>query len=399
MNKTPRGERLVISFFGNRNVGKSSLINALVEQTVAIVSDVPGTTTDPVKKMYELIPLGPVTLYDTPGLDDFGDIGEKRIESTVKVMKRTDLAIVVIGEKGITENDLKVIELIKKHHLPFLVVFNKNDIRKAADNDIDLCVKGNISFVLLSAQQKEGIEELKELIMQIGKSINFSEDTILGDLVNQGDVVVLVTPIDLSAPKGRLILPQVQVLRDLLDHNCIAVVVKETELAKAMKSVKPVLVVTDSQAIAQVIEILPPEQPFTTFSILFARYKGDIEILAAGANVIDDLQTGDKVLIAEACSHHTQSDDIGRFKIPQWINEYTGKKIEFVIYAGSDYPDDLSQYRLVIQCGGCMLNKREMHTRIELAGKQNVPITNYGVVISKVHNALDRTINPVLNRY
>lgn len=394
MNKIPRGERIIIGVFGNRNVGKSSLINSITGQEIAIVSDTPGTTTDPVKKAYELIPLGPVIFYDTPGLDDYGQIGELRVKSTKKVIRRTNIAVVVIGENGLTKNDIKVIELIKENNLPVLIAFNKNDLKEVSETDLNYCRSNDLGYVEVSAREKSGIDILKNHLTNLGSSLTFNKDTILGDLVCAGDIIFLVTPIDLSAPKGRLILPQVQVIRDVLDNNCIAVTAKENGLTASLKSLntKPALVITDSQAIEFVNKTVPKDIKITTFSILFARYKAELEDLVKGAGMIDNLKEDDKILIAEACSHHIESDDIGRFKLPQWLEKFTGKKLDFTFYQGNDYPDNLRDFKLIVHCGGCMLNRKEMCNRIDIAKKFSVPISNYGLTIAKVHNALERCL-------
>jgi len=339
MSSTPRGERLIITLLGNRNSGKSSLINALTNQEIAIVSEVPGTTTDPVAKRYELLPLGPVTFYDTAGLDDMGELGEKRI--------------------------------------------------RAAYNDL--------AWISVSATTKENITVAKEKIIELAPFYLKEERPLVRDIVHSGDRVILVTPIDSSAPKGRLILPQVQVLRDLLDSGAVTTVVREFELNKALKALKsePDLVITDSQVIQRVVNQLPPQVPLTTFSILFARYKGDLEALIKGCQKIDELKDGDRILIAEACSHHPQKDDIGRTKIPNWLKNYTQKDLNFDIAAGSDFPDNLEDYALIIHCGACMLNQKEMNNRIREAERRGVPITNYGLAISKLHGYFERTIAPL----
>ena len=397
MSSTPRGERLIITLLGNRNSGKSSLINALTNQEIAIVSEVPGTTTDPVAKRYELLPLGPVTFYDTAGLDDMGELGEKRIRAAYKVLFKTDMAIFVNDGSPFQENELKALQRLKEMKLPVLVIFNKSDLRKPHENNIEFCQKNDLAWISVSAKTKENITLAKEKIIELAPS-NFKEERpLVRDIVHSGDRVILVTPIDSSAPKGRLILPQVQVLRDLLDSGAVTTVVREFELNKALKALKsePDLVITDSQVIQKVVNQLPPQVPLTTFSILFARYKGDLEALIKGSQKIDELKDGDRILIAEACSHHPQQDDIGRTKIPNWLKNYTQKDLNFDIAAGSDFPDNLEDYALIIHCGACMLNQKEMNNRIREAERRGVPITNYGLAISKLHGYFERTIAPL----
>ena len=397
MSSTPRGERLIITLLGNRNSGKSSLINALTNQEIAIVSEVPGTTTDPVAKRYELLPLGPVTFYDTAGLDDMGELGEKRIRAAYKVLFKTDMAIFVNDGSPFQENELKALQRLKEMKLPVLVIFNKSDLRKPHQNNIEFCQENDLAWISVSAKTKENITLAKEKIIELAPSNLKEERPLVRDIVHSGDRVILVTPIDSSAPKGRLILPQVQVLRDLLDSGAVTTVVREFELNKALKALKsePDLVITDSQVIQRVVNQLPPQVPLTTFSILFARYKGDLEALIKGCQKIDELKDGDRILIAEACSHHPQKDDIGRTKIPNWLKNYTQKDLNFDIAAGSDFPDNLEDYALIIHCGACMLNQKEMNNRIREAERRGVPITNYGLAISKLHGYFERTIAPL----
>ena len=397
MSSTPRGERLIITLLGNRNSGKSSLINALTNQEIAIVSEVPGTTTDPVAKRYELLPLGPVTFYDTAGLDDMGELGEKRIRAAYKVLFKTDMAIFVNDGSPFQENELKALQRLKEMKLPVLVIFNKSDLRKPHQNNIEFCQDNDLAWISVSATTKENITVAKEKIIELAPFYLKEERPLVRDIVHSGDRVILVTPIDSSAPKGRLILPQVQVLRDLLDSGAVTTVVREFELNKALKALKsePDLVITDSQVIQKVVTQLPPQVPLTTFSILFARYKGDLEALIKGCQKIDELKDGDRILIAEACSHHPQKEDIGRTKIPNWLKNYTQKDLNFDIAAGSDFPDNLEDYALIIHCGACMLNQKEMNNRIREAERRGVPITNYGLAISKLHGYFERTIAPL----
>ena len=397
MSSTPRGERLVITLLGNRNSGKSSLINALTNQEIAIVSEVPGTTTDPVAKRYELLPLGPVTFYDTAGLDDMGELGEKRIRAAYKVLFKTDMAIFVNDGNPFQENELNALQRLKEMKLPVLVIFNKSDLREPDSKNIEFCQQNEIPWVSVSARTKDNITLAKEKIIELAPSYCKEERPLVSDIIYPGDRVILVTPIDASAPKGRLILPQVQVLRDLLDSRAVTTVVREFELGEALAALnsEPDLVITDSQVIQKVVSELPPQVPLTTFSILFARYKGDLVTLVKGCQKIDDLKEGDRILIAEACSHHPQKDDIGRVKIPNWLKNYIHKDLSFDISVGSDFPENLEDYALIIHCGACMLNQTEMNNRIREAERRGVPITNYGLAISKLHGYFERTIAPL----
>lgn len=395
-NKAPRGVRLVITLIGRRNAGKSSLINAIVGQDVAIVSNLPGTTTDPVAKHYELLPLGPVTFYDTAGLDDSGEVGELRIKATNRILVRTDIAIVVVDEAGLSDYELGMIDKVSSLQIPFIVVFNKNDLREPTEADMDYCRKNGIPFYKTSALESCSVDELKKAVIDLAPEEMKREPVLAGDLFSEGDWVVCVVPIDLAAPKGRLILPQVQVLREILDCDAVAVTVKEREIEETLSSMKrnPALVITDSQVVLSVAGDVPEDIPLTTFSTLFARYKGDLPMLVEGAKAIDSLQDGDTVLIGEACSHHPVADDIGKVKIPRWVRQYTGKDINFVMYSGHDFPEDLDRFKLVIHCGACMLNRSEMLRRIKECRRSGVPVTNYGVAISKVQGVLDRVISP-----
>jgi [FeFe] hydrogenase H-cluster maturation GTPase HydF len=393
MAKSIRGERSVVTFIGNRNVGKSSLLNAILEQNVAIVSAQPGTTTDPVHKIYELIPVGPVSFFDTAGLDDVGEVGEKRVAFAKRVLMKTNLAIIVVGDNGITSNYEEIFTYLREQNISFFIVFNKSDIRSPLPQEIEFCEKMKIPFVTLSVLAKKGINELRKMLIHHLLNMQNQQKTIIGDLIKKNDVFILVAPIDKSAPKGRLILPQVQVLREILDFNGIAIVLQPDELQKCLESLKnkPKLVITDSQALETVVTILPPDIAITTFSILFARYKGDLHTFQEGAQAVDTLQDGDKVLIAEACSHHVQDDDIGRIKIPRWLKEYSKKELHIEFASGSDYPSDLDKYKLVIHCGACMLNQAEMQKRIDITRLKKIPCTNYGMIISKLHGVFERT--------
>jgi len=397
MNETaPRALRAVISIIGCCNAGKSSLINAITGQEVAIVSPYSGTTTDAIAKPYELVPLGPVTFYDTAGLDDKGELGSLRIKATQKVLYRSDMAVAVIAETGITPFDRDMIAKIQKINIPLLIAFNKSDIKRPTAEDIAYCRQHNLPFIEVSSATGNNIHQLKEMLIALAPEDFKTEPALVADLINPGDTVVMVVPIDLSAPKGRLILPQVQVLREILDCNATAVVAKETELAETLKNLKqkPSLIITDSQVVQKVNAIVPDEIKMTTFSTLFARNKGDFSLMAEAANILDRLKDGDKVLIAEACSHHVQPDDIGKVKIPNLVKKYTGKNILFEFCAGNDFPENLESYSLVIHCGACMLNRREMKRRINECIARNTPITNYGMTISKVQGILPRVILP-----
>lgn len=385
LNNTPSAERVHISFFGNRNAGKSSLVNAFTGQDLSVVSPTLGTTTDPVRKAMELLPIGPVVIIDTPGLDDFGELGEKRIAKTKEVLGRSDIAVLVVdGLKGKDEHDLKMIELFQSHHLPYLVVYNKCDLLKIRQQLGD-------HEMYVSALTKENINALKERIAHLPR---LKEKPLVHDLVSRGDIVVLVIPIDESAPKGRLILPQQLVLRDLLDYGCIPVCTREKELALTLSLLKddPALVITDSQAFGYIKDIVPKNVPMTSFSILMARYKGSFDLSYQGIRAIENLQDGDRVLIAEGCTHHRQCNDIGTVKIPRWIKSYTHKDITIETSSGLSFPDDLTPYKMVIHCGGCMLNAKEVQTRMQRAKDQGVPITNYGMAIAYMNGILQRSL-------
>jgi [FeFe] hydrogenase H-cluster maturation GTPase HydF len=389
-------DRLILTLVGRRNAGKSSLINALTGQEIAIVSDTPGTTTDPVAKTYELLPIGPVTFYDTAGIDDVGELGEKRVKATRRALWRADIVLMVLDERGLGPLLTDLLDELASHETPVIAVCNKSDAGAPPEDDIRLLRSRGIPVFSVSSRTGEGVRELKDRMAQLVPADLTAEKVLVGDLIAPGSVVLLVTPIDLAAPAGRLILPQVQTIREILDHDAVAMIVKERELEEALNRLKdkPALVVADSQAILKVVGDVPRDVPLTTFSTVFARLKGDLSLLTDGADAIDKLKDGDRVLIAEACSHHVQADDIGRVKIPRWLRQYTGKELEVEVYAGHDFPDDLERFQLVIHCGACMSNRAEMMRRIRECKRCGVPITNYGVAISKLHGVLDRVIEP-----
>ena len=400
MNHTPLSERIHIGIFGKRNAGKSSIINAITGQDFAIVSDVKGTTTDPVMKAMELLPLGPVVFIDTPGLDDEGELGELRVKKAYQMLNKTDVALVVIdGKKGMTAEDESILAKIQEKGIPCIVVYNKKDL--VADVGVDRpsnlqkngIVENEEACVWVSTTTGENIDELKIMIANVIPKADVYK-AIVADLIKPLDFVVLVVPIDGSAPKGRLILPQQQTIRDILETGAVPVVVKDTELEEILDKlkVKPSLVITDSQVFGKVAQIIPEDIPLTSFSILMARYKGDLKTVVRGAYALDELQDGDTVLISEGCTHHRQCEDIGTVKLPKWIKEYTGKDIRFTFTSGTEFPDDLSKYKMVIHCGGCMLNEREMKYRLKCAEDAKVPMTNYGTAIAYMTGILIRSI-------
>ena len=397
LNSTPRSNRVHIALFGKRNAGKSSVINAITDQEIAIVSDVKGTTTDPVYKSMEILPIGPVVVIDTAGLDDIGELGELRKKKTIEVLNKTDVALVVVdASAGMTDYDHEIVEQIKKKNIPLIIALNKQDEKESHKDEIlEIKKQYNVPVIPVSAIKKSGIKTLKKAISE---SLPDDEDKfkIVGDLINPGDFVVLVTPIDKAAPKGRLILPQQQTIRDILESDAIAIVTKEYELKETLDHLgrKPKLVITDSQAFLKVAADTPKDIPMTSFSILFARYKGDLNELIKGAKAIDHLKDGDKVLISEGCTHHRQADDIGRVKIPRWIRQMTGKQIEFEYTSGTQFSEDVKQYALIVHCGACMLNKAAMEYRISHARELGVPIVNYGVLIAHVQGIIERAIKP-----
>ena len=390
MNQTPASERIHIGFFGKRNAGKSSVVNKVTGQTLAIVSPVKGTTTDPVYKTMELLPMGPVMIIDTPGIDDEGRLGELRVKKTYQVLNKTDVAVLVVdGTVGITNVDQEMIRMFKEKDIPYIVVFNKKDLCEQCSN-----MEGVLS-IWVSAEKGDGIHELKEKIAALSRQEE-SEKRIVGDMILPGDFVVLVVPVDSAAPKGRLILPQQQTIRDILDAGGITVVVKDSELKDALDGLgrKPKMVITDSQAFDKVSKITPEDIMLTSFSILFARYKGSLESTVKGAAGLNKLKDGDKVLISEGCTHHRQCEDIGTVKIPRWIERYTGKKLVYEWSSGTEFPEDLSDYSLVVHCGGCMLNEQEMKYRQKQAGRQGIPMTNYGILIACTQGILKRSLMP-----
>ena len=386
LNDTPSGERLHIGFFGVRNAGKSSLVNAVTNQELSVVSDIKGTTTDPVYKSMELLPLGPVMIIDTPGFDDFGQLGELRIKKTKEILNRTDIAVLVTdASAGLTGTDRELISLFAAREIPYIIVYNKSDIAPKSD------LKSN--EISVSALDKTNINQLKELIGTLVKTES-EKLKIVGDLIQPNDFVILVVPIDSAAPKGRLILPQQQTIRDILEAGAVPVVTRETELAETLRNTgkKPAMVITDSQAFGMVSKIVPEDIPLTSFSILMARYKGFLRDAVKGAAAIGNLRDGDKVLISEGCTHHRQCEDIGTVKLPKWLAEYTGAELQLEFTSGREFPEDLSGFSLVIHCGGCMLNEKEMKFRRKAAAAQNIPFTNYGTAIAFMKGILKRSI-------
>lgn len=384
MNDTPSSERIHIGFFGRRNAGKSSLVNAVTGQQLSVVSEVKGTTTDPVQKAMELLPMGPVVIIDTPGFDDEGQLGELRVQQTKRTLNRVDCAVLVVdGTVGKTAIDEQIIQLLVDKNIPYIVAYNKADLGAATEDD----------GLTVSALTGDGVWELKERVARLVKT---REQTgkLVSDLVRSGDVLILVVPIDKSAPKGRLILPQQQVIRDALEAGAMPMVTRETEYPMALERLgrKPALVVTDSQVFGVVSKATPEDVPLTSFSILMARYKGFLEDAVRGAAALNALQDGDRILIAEGCTHHRQCEDIGTVKLPRWLREYSGADLQFDTCSGREFPEDLSPYRLVVHCGGCMLNGRELDYRRKCAADSGVPFTNYGTAIAQVHGILKRSL-------
>lgn len=390
LNSTPSGERVHIAFFGRRNAGKSSLINAVTNQNIAIVSDVAGTTTDPVYKAMEILPLGPVMLIDTAGLDDVGELGELRIKKTVEVLDKTYVAVLVIDAgEGYTSFDFDIIKKIKAKNIPMIVAVNKCD----TENNF-VFSQQPFDEIKVSALTGEGIEQLKEKIASLN-SKPFRDKTLICDKLPKDAVALLVVPIDKAAPKGRLILPQQQTIRELLDNGASAVVTRETELERTLSLMKspPDVVITDSQVFSYVSKLVDEKIPLTSFSVMFARKKGDLSSLAKGAFAVEKLESGAKILISEGCTHHRQCNDIGSVKIPKWLCDYTKKEFEFSFTSGGDFPDDLSEFSLIIHCGGCMLNDRQVAERIEKAKRAGVAITNYGTLIAYLNGILERAVD------
>ena len=413
LNQTPAGERVHIGFFGRRNAGKSSLMNAVTGQELAVVSEVKGTTTDPVSKTMELLPLGPVMVIDTPGIDDEGELGDLRVRKSRQVLNKTDIAVLVVdGTVGETKEDMELLALFHEKQVPYLVVYHKADLLpeagagKSGERNKEKSEQALAGKVLeeksenshpvlyVSSKTGLGIEDLKNRLAAM-KPFKEEKDLLEG-LVRPGDLVVLVTPIDKAAPKGRLILPQQQTIRALLDHGCVSMAVRETELEHMLKKIgqRPALVITDSQAFSMVSSIVPKDIPLTSFSILFARYKGDLRQAVAGVKALERIQDGDKILISEGCTHHRQCNDIGTVKLPGWIRSYTGREPEFVYTSGTGFQEDLKAFRVIVHCGACMLNEREMKYRLACARDQGVDITNYGIVLAHIHGILKRSLGP-----
>ncbi|MGM9589308.1 MAG: [FeFe] hydrogenase H-cluster maturation GTPase HydF [Faecousia sp.] len=389
MNETPSGERTHIGFFGRRNAGKSSVVNAVTGQDLAVVSDVKGTTTDPVSKAMELLPLGPVMIIDTPGFDDEGELGALRVRKTRQVLNKTDIAVLVVDAvEGQKDCDRQLIDLFRAKEINYIVVYNKSDLLDAVPADTD-------HEIYVSALTGEKIHELKERMARLQPTD--TDRRLVADLLRPGAFVVLVVPIDKAAPKGRLILPQQQTIRDILDGGAVSIVVKETELADTLSALgqKPAMVITDSQVFHSVARIVPPDVPLTSFSILMARYKGLLEDAVRGVAAVEGLKDGDTVLIAEGCTHHRQCDDIGTVKIPNWLRKVTGKDLQIKTCSGKEFPEDLTPYALVVHCGGCMLNEREVRYRTKCAVDQGVPITNYGILIAYLNGILKRSVEPI----
>lgn len=393
LNDTPSADRIHIGIFGKRNAGKSSVMNALTNQDIAIVSDVSGTTTDPVLKAMEMLPLGPVVMIDTPGIDDEGELGALRVKKSYQMLNKTDIALVVIDGAEESAEDIALIERIKNKNIPFVIFHNKTDIMPADISKKDGHLYG-------SALKKIGIDELKNAVIKLSE-IKDDGKRIIADLLKPLDTVVLVVPIDSAAPKGRLILPQQQTIRDILEAGGISVVVRETELAETLEKLghKPKIVVTDSQAFGKVSAIVPEDILLTSFSILFARYKGILKTAVNGAVCLDSLENGDRILISEGCTHHRQCEDIGTVKLPKWIKKHTGKDVEYDFTSGTQFPDDLNGYKMVIHCGGCMLNEREVRYRYRCAEESGVPITNYGTAIAYMNGILKRSLRPFEDIY
>lgn len=396
MQNTPRGMRLHIGIFGKRNVGKSNILNALTKQNISIVSDVAGTTTDPVEKAMELLPLGPVLFVDTAGVDDEGKLGEMRIQKTFKMFDRIELAIIVSDQSGWSSFEKELYEEFKERKVPIVAVLNKSDLEQISDEKFEEIKSLDLEYVITSAQTGFGIDELKQKLIRLAPEDFINTPAIAADLVPPGEMAVLVVPIDLEAPKGRLILPQVQTIRDLLDNDSMIMVVKERELKESLDRLNkpPALVITDSQAFLKVSADVPKNIKLTSFSILFARFKGELNEFVKGATAIENLKPGDKVLICESCTHHAIGDDIGRVKIPRWLTQYAGGKLEFIHYAGHDFPENIKDYNLIVHCGACMTNRKEILSRVIKAKQAGVPITNYGLAIAYSLGIFERALEP-----
>lgn len=390
LNKTPSSDRIHIGIFGRTNVGKSSIINAVTNQSLSIVSSIKGTTTDPVFKAMEILPLGPIVIIDTPGIDDFSELGEIRIKKAIQVLNKTDIAILVVDcVTGITEIENNLIQKFKARKIPYIILMNKVDLyNKEKSKD----------YIYTSTKTGEGIDKLKDTI---SKKLPESESgfPVIKDIIEPSDIIVLVIPIDDAAPKGRIILPQQQTIRDILDADAVSVIVKEYDVERIIKNLykKPKMVVCDSQVFERVSKDVPKDILLTSFSILFARHKGNLDVLVKGAAAIDKLNNGETILISEGCTHHRQCNDIGTYKIPKWLFEYTGKSFNIETSSGTEFPEDLSKYKLIIHCGGCMLNEKEMKYRIRNAQKQGIPIVNYGIFIAYIHGILNRSLMPFPN--
>lgn len=405
MNQTPAAERVHISFFGRRNAGKSSIINAVTGQSLAIVSDVKGTTTDPVYKTMELLPLGPVMLIDTPGIDDEGELGKLRIQKTLQVLNKTDIAVLITDStEGLSDTEDALISRFQAKNIPFLLVYNKIDLNRNAPGDAavsdtpDSSLSPDMPSIYVSAKEGTNIHELKERIASLAPKEK-KEKPLVSDILKPLDLVLLVIPIDKASPKGRLILPQQQTIRDILSCGATALTVRDTEFPQMLsglleKGIAPRLVITDSQVFPFVAKHTPAHIMLTSFSILFARYKGNLQTLVQGASAVDSLEPEDKILICEGCTHHRQCNDIGSVKLPGWIQEYTGKTLDFSFTSGTEFPQDLSPYKMIIHCGGCMLTEREMKYRIACANEQGIPITNYGTLIAQIKGILKRSLEP-----
>ena len=397
LNNTPSGERIHIGLFGRRNAGKSSIINAITGQNLAIVSDIEGTTTDPVIKSMELLPLGPVVIIDTPGLDDTGDLGALRIRKAYQMLNKTDIALLIIdSSSGITDEDLRILKQIQKKNIPYLIVLNKCELTEDLNtltSALTVYQTDSEHIISVSAEKKIHIHELKDRIASLAPDQD-SDRRIVGDLIHPSDFIVLVVPVDKAAPKGRLILPQQQTIRDILDSRAVSIVVQDTELKETLDSLgrKPSLVITDSQVFGHVAKDTPRDIPMTSFSILFARYKGNLKSLVNGAQAIDTLEDGDKVLISEGCTHHRQCGDIGTETLPNWLKQHTGKNLTYEFTSGTEFPLELDQYKLIIHCGGCMLNEREVKYRMKCAEDAGIPMTNYGTAIAHMHGILERSL-------